>query len=124
MSIPDALYQRASSTPDRFDLVDDTDSLTYAQLRGMAARLARSQASAGVGPGDRVASGRRTASTGCPPASGSTWLAPPSSVSDIIFTSGTTGTPKRCRTDGASVRTYQAWSDLVCVRTDDRYLVV
>lgn len=48
-----------------------------------------------------------------------------SSVSDIIFTSGTTGAPKGAvLTHGASVRTYEAWSDAVGLRSDDRYLVV
>jgi HIP---CoA ligase len=45
--------------------------------------------------------------------------------SDIIFTSGTTGTPKGAVLGhGASVRTYLAWSDLVGLRRGDRYLVV
>jgi HIP---CoA ligase len=47
------------------------------------------------------------------------------SVSDIIFTSGTTGAPKGAvLTHGASVRTYEAWSDAVGLRQHDRYLVV
>ncbi len=47
------------------------------------------------------------------------------SVSDIIFTSGTTGAPKGAvLTHGASVRTYEAWSDAVGLREGDRYLVV
>jgi acyl-CoA synthetase (AMP-forming)/AMP-acid ligase II len=45
--------------------------------------------------------------------------------SDIIFTSGTTGTPKGAVLNhGASVRTYLAWSELVGLRKGDRYLVV
>ncbi|HET6874385.1 MAG TPA: FadD3 family acyl-CoA ligase [Acidimicrobiales bacterium] len=48
-----------------------------------------------------------------------------SAVSDIIFTSGTTGAPKGAvLTHGASIRTYEAWSDCVGLRGDDRYLVV
>ncbi len=47
------------------------------------------------------------------------------SISDIIFTSGTTGAPKGAvLTHGASVRTYEAWSDAVGLRDGDRYLVV
>ena len=47
------------------------------------------------------------------------------SVSDIIFTSGTTGAPKGAvLTHGASVRTYEAWSDAVGLREGDRYLIV
>ncbi len=46
-------------------------------------------------------------------------------VSDIIFTSGTTGAPKGAMlTHGASVRTYETWSDLVGLRHGDRYLIV
>jgi acyl-CoA synthetase (AMP-forming)/AMP-acid ligase II len=46
-------------------------------------------------------------------------------TSDIIFTSGTTGAPKGAMlTHGASVRTYEAWSELVGLREGDRYLLV
>jgi HIP---CoA ligase len=46
-------------------------------------------------------------------------------VSDIIFTSGTTGTPKGAvLTHGASTRSYVTWSDVVGLRHGDRYLVV
>lgn len=46
-------------------------------------------------------------------------------TADILFTSGTTGTPKGAMcTHGQNVRTYQAWSDRTGLRQDDRYLVV
>jgi acyl-CoA synthetase (AMP-forming)/AMP-acid ligase II len=46
-------------------------------------------------------------------------------MSDIIFTSGTTGAPKGAMLGhGASIRTYQAWSELVDLRAGDRYLIV
>jgi HIP---CoA ligase len=46
-------------------------------------------------------------------------------VSDLIFTSGTTGAPKGAMlTHGASTRTYWEWSALVDLRAGDRYLVV
>jgi acyl-CoA synthetase (AMP-forming)/AMP-acid ligase II len=46
-------------------------------------------------------------------------------TSDIIFTSGTTGTPKGAvLTHGASTRSYVAWSRNVGLRHGDRYLIV
>jgi HIP---CoA ligase len=49
----------------------------------------------------------------------------PGDTSDIIFTSGTTGTPKGAvLTHGASTRSYVAWSRNVGLRHGDRYLVV
>src|SRR5262249_55508070 len=49
----------------------------------------------------------------------------PESTSDIIFTSGTTGSPKGAMlTHGASVRTYRAWVERVGLVPGDRYLVV
>lgn len=47
------------------------------------------------------------------------------STSDIIFTSGTTGSPKGAVLGhGASIRTYEAWSELIGLRRGDRFLVV
>ena len=49
----------------------------------------------------------------------------PESLSDVIFTSGTTGRPKGAMlTHGASVRTYEAWTDSVGLRAGDRVLMV
>ncbi len=46
-------------------------------------------------------------------------------VSDILFTSGTTGRPKGVPTTHAqSLRAFQAWSAVVGLRDTDRYLVV
>ena len=46
-------------------------------------------------------------------------------VSDMFFTSGTTGRPKGVMTThGQNVRVYEAWADGVGLRAGDRYLVV
>lgn len=46
-------------------------------------------------------------------------------LSDIIFTSGTTGHPKGAMvTHGQSLRVYEAWTDVVGLREGDRYLIV
>ena len=46
-------------------------------------------------------------------------------LSDILFTSGTTGNPKGVMTThGANLRAFQAWSNVVGLREGDRYLIV
>ncbi|MFN2545027.1 MAG: FadD3 family acyl-CoA ligase [Actinomycetota bacterium] len=46
-------------------------------------------------------------------------------LSDVIFTSGTTGRPKGVMTaHGQSVRVFEMWADIVGLREGDRYLVV
>jgi len=46
-------------------------------------------------------------------------------LSDIIFTSGTTGEPKGVMTTHAqSLRVFEVWSDIVGLREGDRYLIV
>ncbi|WP_053708452.1 FadD3 family acyl-CoA ligase [Streptomyces sp. NRRL B-3648] len=48
-----------------------------------------------------------------------------SALSDIVFTSGTTGRPKGAMiTHGQTLRAYATWADLAGLRPSDRYLIV
>jgi acyl-CoA synthetase (AMP-forming)/AMP-acid ligase II len=49
----------------------------------------------------------------------------PTHLSDIVFTSGTTGNPKGVmQTHATTLRAFRDWSDIVGLREGDRYLVV
>jgi acyl-CoA synthetase (AMP-forming)/AMP-acid ligase II len=49
----------------------------------------------------------------------------PEDISDLIFTSGTTGRPKGAMaTHAQSLRTFGTWASIVGLRQDDRYLIV
>ena len=49
----------------------------------------------------------------------------PDDLSDLLFTSGTTGQPKGVMTaHGQNLRAFAAWSEVVGLRAGDRYLVV
>lgn len=49
----------------------------------------------------------------------------PEDLSDLLYTSGTTGAPKGVMsTHGQNLRAFRAWADVVGLRGDDRYLLV
>jgi len=64
---------------------------------------------------------------GCEPdvAAGRTASLEPSDLSDLIFTSGTTGHPKGAMTTHAqTLRTFATWAEVVGLEAGDRYLIV
>ena len=67
----------------------------------------------------RAAPARPTWPPAAPPRS------PPGDLSDLVFTSGTTGRPKGAMTThGQTLRTFATWSEVVGLRQGDRYLIV
>ena len=58
-------------------------------------------------------------------AAGRTAAITPADVSDLVFTSGTTGHPKGAMTTHAqTLRTFATWAEVVGLRPGDRYLIV
>jgi HIP---CoA ligase len=85
--------------------------------------------SAGTATGDQVVEwdtflregGRCSADV----AAGRTASITPGDLSDLVFTSGTTGHPKGAMTThGQTLRTFATWSEVVGLREGDRYLIV
>ena len=84
--------------------------------------------------GDQVAGARRvawevflSAAVRCEPevAAGRTAAIAPGDLSDLVFTSGTTGYPKGVMTTHAqTLRTFATWAEVVGLQTGDRYLIV
>ncbi len=68
-----------------------------------------------------------TRAADCEPdvAAGRTAAITPTDVSDLVFTSGTTGHPKGAMTThGQTLRTFATWAEVVGLRAGDRYLIV
>jgi len=58
-------------------------------------------------------------------AAGRTASVGPDDLSDLVFTSGTTGSPKGAMTThGQTLRTFATWAEVVGLRAGDRYLIV
>jgi acyl-CoA synthetase (AMP-forming)/AMP-acid ligase II len=58
-------------------------------------------------------------------AAGRTASITPGDLSDLVFTSGTTGRPKGAMTThGQTLRTFATWAEVVGLRRGDRYLIV
>ena len=58
-------------------------------------------------------------------AAGRTAAIGPDDLSDLVFTSGTTGHPKGAMTThGQTLRTFATWAEVVGLRAGDRYLIV
>jgi acyl-CoA synthetase (AMP-forming)/AMP-acid ligase II len=58
-------------------------------------------------------------------AAGRTASIAPGDLSDLVYTSGTTGRPKGAMTThGQTLRTFATWSEVVGLRQGDRYLIV
>jgi acyl-CoA synthetase (AMP-forming)/AMP-acid ligase II len=87
------------------------------------------QSGAGAGSGDRLVSwdaflaGAERCEADV--AAGRTASINPEDLSDLIFTSGTTGYPKgSMTTHGQTLRTFATWSEVVGLQAGDRYLIV
>jgi len=103
--------------------LDALDLVVVLRTDGTAVDPSTTAAGAPAVPWEEFLAG----ASGCEPdvAAGRTASIASSDVSDLVFTSGTTGHPKGAMTThGQTLRTFATWAEVVGLRAGDRYLIV